>query len=105
MQGQRTTKAYSFAGQRAPPYRYTAPPAIPVRSRVATGQTFRPQPLVTAHHLLAGMSMAGVKTMKRCIDHLYSVVCDNSKWYRVLQKETNKQKNNWLSTFFEVHLR
>jgi len=68
IQGQKATTAYSLAGQQAPPYSYTAssrrPPAIPVRSRVATGQTLRPQPLVTAHNLLAGMSSVGVKTMK-----------------------------------------
>lgn len=68
MQGQKATNAYSVAGQRAPSYGHTAsrrrPPAIPVRSRVATGQTLRPQPLVTAHHLLAGMLIVGVKTMK-----------------------------------------
>ena len=94
MQDQRATNAYSLAGQRAPPYGYTAsrrrPPAIPVRSQVAT-QTLRPQPLVTAHHLLAGMLIVGVKTVKGCIDHLYSVVRENSKWCRVLKTQTNKQ--------------
>ena len=131
MQNQKATNAYLLAGQLEPPYGYTAsrrrPPAIPVRSRVATGQTLRPQPaLVTDHHLLAGMSIVGVKTMKGFTDHLDSIVRNNSKWFHVLQKnkQTNKQtknktkqnkqnkqnkmkqtKSNWLSTFFEVHLR
>ena len=98
MQNQKATNAYLLAGQLAPPYGYTAsrrrPPAIPVRSRVATGQTLRPQPaLVTDHHLLAGMSIVGVKTMKGFIDHSDSIVRNNSKWFHVLQKKTNKQTN------------
>lgn len=100
MQNQKATNAYLLAGQLAPPYGYTAsrrrPPAIPVRSRVATGQTLRPQPaLVTDHHLLAGMSIVGVKTMKGFIDHLDSIVRNNSKWFHVLQKneQTNKKQN------------
>ena len=67
MKTQKPPNAYSLASQRAPPYGYTAsrrrPPVIPVRSRVATGQTLRPQlALETGHHLLTGMSIVGVKT-------------------------------------------
>ena len=67
MKVQKATNAHSLASQRAPPYGYTAsrrrPPAIPVRSRVATGKILTPQPaLVTGHHLLTGVPIVGVKT-------------------------------------------
>ena len=78
IQSQKATSGYSVAGQRAPSYGYTAsrrrPPAIPVRSRVATGQTLRPQPLVTAHRLLTGTLIVGVKTMKRFFDDLLHLI-------------------------------
>ena len=64
MQGRKTTSGYSVAGQRTQSYGYTAsrrrPPAIPVRSRIATNQALRPQPLLMAQHLTASMSRNGI---------------------------------------------
>lgn len=75
MQGQKTTNGYSVAGQRTQSYGYTAsrrrPPAIPVRSRVATGQALRSRPLVTAQRLLAGMPIINYYCQSKRQDLLF----------------------------------
>lgn len=104
MQSQKATNAYSLAGQQAPLYSYTAsrrrPPAIPVRSRVAIGQRLRPQPLVTADHLLAGMSFFEITNDKRVLLVIWRAL------FLITQSNVYcKKKNNiWLSIFCEVHL-
>ena len=112
MKAQKATNAYSLASQRAPPFGYTAsrrrPPAIPVRSRVATGQTPQPAP-VTDHRLLTGMSIVGVKTKGLLIicTALF-VITQSGTMHCKTNKQTNKaekKQKKLFSTFFEVHRR
>lgn len=109
MKVQKATNAYSLASQRAPPYGYTAsrrrPPAIPVRSRVVTGQTSRPQPaLVTGHHLLTGMSIVVVKT-KGLLIICTALLVTTQRVLKVVpctEKKANKQRNKKKTTVFNL---
>ena len=109
MKVQKATNAYSLASQRAPPYGYTAsrrrPPAIPVRSRVVTGQTLTPQPaLVTGHHLLTGMSIAVVKT-KGLLIICTALPVTTQRVLKVVpctEKKANKQRNKKKTTVFNL---